>query len=797
MLSTVLALAVTGSASARVAAFEPPLLFQTASGQEAATATPNRPPDVTVSRGVRFRADETRYWAVDDTTLDRARPDVSLGGERFLGGGAGKVALIRFSDLDRLIGEGRRIVAAEIQVTVSSGTEAPRLRSVSVVRRGPWGEGPIDTIGPWSTALPGALANTPRGAATWRFRRAGWEGGAWQQAGAEAAADTETVSGASAVLMDDGGVVRIVGLGPTFEEMRLRPWRNHGLAIRWDTNTEIYSSESSVGRPRLLLWTEDAPPSEGPDLAVESIVPRAQATGQIEYRATLRNRGTAPVAGFRTTWVVDERAAPSVEVSTVLAPGESTVVTTTLPPSNATDQRSSPLTLIAEAIAPDVDSRNDALEIDRRATPFTIENPSPDRIAATQKLVRLWNEVFLAKSRFSFAPEGVLMRLRLDPEMVEEGPVVPESVAITESAARPILRSILTALGATDLSAPVDSVALADGGRVYRGFGNRFGALLGGETRADTVLPPQFWYTFEPVANPVLDAIPLDSTDLLSATTVAQLNARAGDNLDPLAMPPVVLLRAVNLTSQPIGSAKLEFFVHREPLSADPAFTVDVGDPGPVLVPANELAQAWQPDGSGRWLVRVRRGVSVEWAWLHQWQLADAFRRNRVGAVVADLPVNLPSLAVDSGANVAANRFVSDIRGRSAADLAALVDGRMDTVVDLPEAPSEWIEIDLQRDRFISQVELAALAEDRMWRQFDILVYSTGLTPQDATVWARERDWIWSFRFRSNRDESVRRVAYHGPPVRVRYIRLINRSVSVPAQLADVAVRPPTTLPGD
>ncbi|MFQ3669734.1 MAG: CARDB domain-containing protein, partial [Fimbriimonadaceae bacterium] len=766
MLPTVLALAVTGSASARAAAAEPHRLGPMAVGQEAAPASPNRPPDVSVSRGVRFRADETRYWSVDDTTLDRARPDTALGGERFLGGGPGRVALIRFSDLDRLIGDGRRIVAAEVQVTVSSGTETPRLRSVAAVRRGPWGEGPIDTTGPWSVVLPGTAVNTPRGAATWRFRRAGWEGGAWQQPGAEATADTETIPGASAIPTDGGGVVRLVGLGPTFEEMRLRPWRNHGLAIRWDTDTELYSSESSVGRPRLLLWTEPAPRADGPDLAVDSIVPRPTETGQTEYRATLRNRGNAPVAGFRTTWVVDERAGPTVETSTPLAPGETTVVTTTLPPSNAADQRSSPLSLVAEAIGPDVDPRNDALEIDRRATPIALEDPSPARVAAAQRLVRLWNEVFLARSRYGFSPEGVVLRLRLDPETTSGGPTIPADVDLDERAARPVLRSILTALGATDLSAPVDAVTLADGTRVFRGFGNRFGALLGGETRADTVLPPQFWYPFEPVANPVLDAIPLDSTDLLSATTVAQLNARAGSGTDPMAMPPVVLLRTVNLVSQPIGSVRLEFFVHREPLPEEPEFAVDVGEPGPVLVPADDLARAWQPDGSGRWLVRVRRGDASEWAWLHQWQLADAFRRNRVGAVVADLPVNLPATAVDAASNIAANRFVSDIRGRSAADLAALVDGRTDTVVDLPEGSGEWIEIDLQRDRFISQVELSALAEDRMWRQFDILVYFTGMTPQGAAVWARERDWIWSFRFRSDREGGVRRVAYHGPPVR-------------------------------
>ena len=79
------------------------------------------------------------YWAVADTYLDKAEPTQDHGGGFTLLGGDGRTVMLRFGDLSRAVGAGRRVVAATLVLTPSGG-DVPQLKGVTAVDA-PWGEG--------------------------------------------------------------------------------------------------------------------------------------------------------------------------------------------------------------------------------------------------------------------------------------------------------------------------------------------------------------------------------------------------------------------------------------------------------------------------------------------------------------------------------------------------------------------------------------------------------------------------------------------------------------------------------
>ena len=101
--------------------------------------------------------------------------------------------------------------------------------------------------------------------------------------------------------------------------------------------------------------------------------------------------------------------------------------------------------------------------------------------------------------------------------------------------------------------------------------------------------------------------------------------------------------------------------------------------------------------------------------------------------------------------------------------------------VTLGGKAGDWVEIDLGRDRTIGEITLLGDPSD-FWPQFDIMVYATGQKPAEASPWASELNWNWTA---SNRrdligtDPNTVSVAYRSPEIRIRFIRIVNRSSAI------------------
>jgi hypothetical protein len=147
---------------------------------------------------------------------------------------------------------------------------------------------------------------------------------------------------------------------------------------------------------------------------------------------------------------------------------------------------------------------------------------------------------------------------------------------------------------------------------------------------------------------------------------------------------------------------------------------------------------------------------------------------------------NLPGAPVDMATDLAAERLVSDSAGSAATALAALNDGNPATLAKLGSKKGDWVEIDLGRDRTVAEIDVLGQPKE-MWERFDLLVYGTGQRVGDATIWAREQDWGWTASNRRDLVSGVPSVAYRGRPLRVRYIRIVNK-LDKPGQIGGVRI---------
>ena len=209
----------------------------------------------------------TRYWAVEDTTLDSQEPDQNFGGVPTLGSGPGKTLLIKFGDLNRALGPAVRVKDARLVLTVLTGRTSA-LRGAYVLKA-PFGEGPAKTLTLFDP-VGGPKATAARGSSTWKHRRAGAGGAQWQQAGASGLGDATPVQGVSAQ-PGAGDTLVVGGLGPTVQRMLDRWYDNDGLSLAFDGVAEFGSSQSQAARPVLQVELEPAPLPTGPDLSVAFI----------------------------------------------------------------------------------------------------------------------------------------------------------------------------------------------------------------------------------------------------------------------------------------------------------------------------------------------------------------------------------------------------------------------------------------------------------------------------------------------------------------------------------------------
>jgi hypothetical protein len=782
-------------------------------------------------RGATLAHDSTRYWAVEDLHLDTRQPEDLTGGYHTLLGGPGRTILIRFGDLQRAVGARVRIRKAELELAIA-GPGRPSIRSVAQVQV-PWGEGPMRTLVS-HTVDP----KTVRWNANWRHRRAGESSLTWQMPGASGPADARPIGNARLEREGDEAI-RIVGIEQAVQAMLDRPRENFGFALQFEEPTEFFSSQAGIGRPRLRLEMETLPAPKGPDLSVQLIRRERELTPgegwprdgeEITYVATIKNVGDAPSPGFAATWIVRERPGITSESPRPLGPGETTTLTLRQPfRVSHEDHRLQPIGLRLRPLGDDADPSNDALTIDEGALTVAFRTSNQrrlefDRARAEgrsrgledwlQGQVALFNESFLAHSRYSFATQGALERVRVvsfgGPDVradVEADVVVYVEPTPSYASDRKILRQLAIGMGLPDLGGmrvATTAVSIPGAGTFARRMDDLAPGLLGGgDTRFDGLIPGAIPLPNEPLPIPLLQTLPLESSDLLSKTEVGILNAALGLRGASRAkvltnVPKAILLRVTDASDKPIAQTELQFFQSESgAIRAEaPTFTLVTDANGTAMLPRRTEEAPAGPFGvpqangaNGVLLVRTQvRGVE-EWNWVKLWQVYDALYRGNEAIAFLDLRLNVAAGPLEANSNLARERIVTDSHNSMPAVLNALVDGDPGSRVTLGARTTDWVEIDLGRDRFIGEVRLVAPSE-AFWDRFDILLYATGQRPENQRPWASEILWEYSFHNRRDLEpDGGASIAYRGPQVRSRYIRLVNRSGSEgPGSLGEIRV---------
>jgi len=833
---------------------------------------------IILSRGERLPGQAIGYWAVEDTTLDVAAPDKNLGGSHFLTAGPGKTVLLKFGDLRRILGSNAKIVRAKIVLTVSGGAPAP-LQTLAEVQV-PWGEGPAQVL---NFAPPTLNVGAPALSATWRHRRAGDGAINWQQPGATGVGDARPIVGARAVSPDPEHV-HLEGIEGAVQRMADRPYDNHGFAFSFSGNVEFESSQSRFGRPALEIEYERGQPKEGPDLAVVSLrrapeFPRASVDAphrasqdgmdvpiagalsnpnvkgwpgngeEVTYTATIKNIGNRPASGFSARWVVRERPGSVTEYDRVLGPGEETTLTFQHGYRDpGADRRGPSVGLRVESKTEDSDPGNNVLSVHEAALTvgFRLGPSVASEIARVKPLgartpqefaqaaVDLWNDVLFPQSRFSFAPEGVLDRLRVQsvtegPDDVGSGPFLAPNLDVSvglggdfsfarQDSIVELIRIIGMQLGLPKLEAMnlARGAATIGGMKVDRGAQDAWaGVMGGGDTRFEGVVPPMLTLPTEPFESPMFDAMPAEATGLLSATDVAALQDARGRRrgFEPdvlLRQPAVPLVRLYDLSGLPLKGATVEVYpmAGGKIAAVEPIQRLTSGNDGGLLLASRptQLPEGFRtglgyspgsspfgrvdPNGqNGVLMLRIIAGGQAEIVFLKAWQLADAYRRNPTPAPFFDLRVNVGG-EIDPTTNLANNRIVTDSANSLPAQLAALIDDQASTESSLPDAKDGWIELDLGRDRIFGEIRL--LAKGAMWEKFRIVTYATGQTVAEAKLFAREASWTWTAANRAAEEANgVRSITYRNPGLRARFIRIVRISEGGPtAKLTEIKVFP-------
>lgn len=721
---------------------------------------------IEISRGSRGDFD------VADTTLSSTEPDRSFGGDQTLAGGPQKAILIRFGALRRAVSANQPILEASLRLTLAGGGPA-KLASVSVVKV-PWGEGPGNSLRS-ALSAPGKVV-APLLAATWRERRG--QRIPWQRAGASGTGDAVVVPNVK--FQADADTLTLTGLEKAVAEMRDRPEENYGFLLNFETAVEFSSSEASRGRPVLAVKVGGPVVPTGADLAVDSIVRTAPDT----ITATIVNIGDAPSAAFSTVWSVDERVGSIRDGGKSLPPGGTTTVT--LQDSGATqpDGRLHPITLTVTPETPDADPTNNAATFQASGQTLSV-GLSPEFAAAIGGRPASWlsnlaselNDSVFPYSRFSFAPEGTIARVNLVPASAGADLAVGLRPGLSPREAAS--RQILIAMGAPDFASQNLELKTPDGRSLATDV---FAGLSGyGDTRNESSLPGSLALPYAPFSSPIFDVNPLVPSGLLSSTDVAALNAKLAGTTPTV--PKTSLLRVQDLAGRPIAAQELGFFpVADGKVAEEAAFKVSSGTTGTVILPSQDATGPLWADGRPTtYAIRAVRFGVTDWTTLKKWQLLDAARRG-TGAAFFELRFNLPGSALDTAVNLAAGKLPNDLAGSLPIELQKATDGNPATALKLGGEKS-WVEIDLGKDRTLGEIRIAPGAS--FWDKFDIVGYGTGQTAADGTLLAREIDWNWTNRLRSEGGA----VPYRGFIARVRYLRLVNRG-SKTGELAEIAAIP-------
>lgn len=821
------------------------------------------------------------YWSVEDTSISATEPERNFGGAFGLPGDKNKTILIKFGDLDRVLGPYRKVVKATLFLTPDSA-KPPVLRGIYRMLV-PWGEGPMVTNSMLAPKPPKPDAPLPAAewSANWKYRRAGKTPMPWQQSGATGISDAKALNG---TLRAAGDSVAIDGLESAVQQMVDQWYLNDGFALTFDAPCLFGSSQSADGRPRLVLEVEKVSPRTGGDLAVTYIErtpeypkPTGKSSNvksqdgspvslpdpvdtskkawpaeeeQLTYRAHIKNVGDAPVQGFDATWSTREQAGSTLEIGKTLAPGEETTVEIQLPfHSIQTDHRLQPIS-VRIAAKGDSNTSNDCLEVQENALALGlyVEQSVADSVKKNLGLsiedwiegqVRFINDVAFQQSRFSFATEGITERVRVQKiSIVPDGSLkgsnrTPDGMSNESYDAewgftaadnvqsadvdKGFIKGISLQLGLVDLSAmngigakPSDIVPAGSG------YADRYPGLMGGgDTRFEGKVSAFFNPPPGPTNDPLFLYAQLEPTDLFAATDAAAFMSALGkrgalrDGI-LLDLPPSALIKAVSGDGRPLPGVELGFFqLVAGSIQSVPSFTLltdqagiaklpsrDTQEPGPVTLSSghtlrpNPFGRLDLAGSNGTFVVRLATKGIVELSSLKAWQMVDAVHRGNSIAPTFELRFNVPDAPSDPSVNFAKGRTVTGSKEIDATKLSALTDEDLSTSVELPSTPGSYVEVDLGRDRQISEV-LLTTSSPTFWERFDILGYATAQTAETARPWMQEFEWNWTSKNRATVDAKGTTVAYRSFLARYRYIRIVNRSQGSSTSLAEIRILAP------
>jgi len=812
----------------------------------AATSVQGSVRTVELSRGALIESSDPAakpftYWDTSDTFIDGAAPDDNFGGEPVLEGGPSKTILIRFGDLNRVLGSTRKIRSATLFLTIAGGDKAT-LKSCDRVLA-PWNAGPYFTINALinrnltsktdSKSIVPVKSGPPRWSATWRHPFAGEGGTSWQQAGANGPLDGEPIPNIR--MNATKKTLMIEGLGETIQKLSEAPDENDGIALHFQDECEFFASRSAIRQPRLELQLEPSTPATGPDLSVTYIQRISASNSQpndgedLAYKAHIKNVGTAKSGGFSAAWTVNGKVGATVDVTEGVAPGAETTLTIHAPfHLDRTDHRTQTIGLRIKPAGPDAVAENNALYVYQNAK--QIDVVIPDSVAKQSALnltgthsvedwaeeqIRIFNDVYAAQSRFSFAPDGAkervaIQHILLGTERPTDGSHSDGSATIGEHEAdwlgadTAFLRSVGLVAGLPDfttMSFPGGSrILLKQGDQVVnRGTVDLYPGLIGyGDTRYEGTLAGAMALPYEPSSPTLSGAQPLIAYGLLSATDVQVFNSRLDRKEVPLVMPKTTLIKATDLSGRALGGIQLDFFQSKggQILDGPPTFSLTTSDlEGTALLSNKEglgpFGKLDSDGGNGTFLIRATSNGTAEWGWLKAWQVIDAASRGNLAAAVLEIHFNLTSGPLDFDTNLAKDRIITDSTNILPAKIAPLVSGAIDQAVQLGGKAGDWVEIDLGRDRTIGEISLIG-DPGAFWQKFDVIVYTTGQKLDEAATWARETNWNWTS---SNRRDPIANapgvvsVGYCAAASRIRFIRIVNRSDST-GKLRAIKVTP-------
>jgi hypothetical protein len=837
----------------------------------------NQTPGIVLYQGAEVPASGTKYWSAEDIQIDRADPTRSSGQGLVLFLGKDKRALIRFADLQRALGPNKKIVSAKLTLTPAYITSGGML----TLRRfgASWHDGP---------GTGGVQPKPSRWSTSWdyQFYGEGGRGKKWRDGGREYLADT--VSAQQAVETNTT-IVELTGLGSDVQAFYDRWFENNGWALEFSGDGAFNSAENGASGVRLEIVTEDAKAQTGADLSVTyiertpeykrydsrgaySTLPGETAMGvmtkpgeaeskkwpsdgeEVTYVAHIKNVGTADASGFSYDWTNVFSAAGSGESTANLAPGQETTVTLkTAFKNESKDHRTMPIGLRIHPKTADSFPGNDFLEIQANALNFGIyvDQAFYDAFSREGNQIgtkafedwiqwqfRIFNDVFLKHSRFSFAEDGAKERVRIgrimvvptgsikeifptgEPNLVYDGELGFSGGPVSRfDADRDLLYLIGSRIGLTDLDTmnvpPMRLKLEIAGRRISRGAVDTYAGLMGGgDTRNDLLVPAQIAIPNTPTSDVIFVSPIFRATDLLSRTDVAALESdigyRRGYYGEYLySMPKVNVIRVTDRNGVSLGDGTLKFYQMQtgEVRDGAPAFIVDfkggVGrlpeNPagpdtpfttltGHTLAP-NPFGRLDVSGNNGTFLIRLDYAGQTEFTWLKAWQLFDMFARGNKNFVTSELRFNVTHRPV-LPQNWALRKTAIDSANSDGSNLAALIDGDSATAYTGGNKTGDWIEIDIGRDRPIGEIRLISSGEDKaFWERFDVMVYGTGQTVASARLFAGEASWNYASRMLH--DVSVDgelSVAYRAAPQTVRFIRIVNKSGGS-GTIADIEVR--------